>query len=393
MTGVFIVAARRTAIGSFGGSLGGLTPVDLGIPVISALLEQTGLPANRVDSIICGNVLGAGHGMNIARQIGLGAGLNSQSTAYTLNMVCGSGLQAVRLAVQSIAAGDASVVLAGGVESMSQAGYISLTNRFGSRMGASTLIDTMVQDGLTDAFGSGHMGCTAENIAREYQISRADQDSFAAQSQQKAIESIRAGLFRDEIVPIEIKQKKQTLVFTVDEYPREGVTADSLAALKPAFDANGTVTAGNASGINDGAAFVLLCSKEALSEYGLDPLAEITGSACAGVEPAVMGLGPVQAVPRTLQQAGWSMKDLTAIESNEAFAVQALAVSRTLGFDESLVNTRGGAIALGHPIGASGARILVTLLHRLRSAGGGKGLATLCVGGGQGVALTLVCNS
>jgi acetyl-CoA C-acetyltransferase len=312
--------------------------------------------------------------MNISRQIALGAGLAQEASAYTINMVCGSGLRSVCLAAQSIQLGAAQIVAAGGVESMSGSGFLSLDSRWGVRMGNATLVDVMLCDGLTDAFGGGHMGCTAENIAKRYSISREEQDTFAAASQLKAEASIAAGKFVSEIVPVAVPQKKQTVDFLVDEYPRAGTTVESLSALRPAFDTAGTVTAGNASGINDGAAMVVLCSERALQQYGLTAMAEITGFAAGGVAPEVMGLGPTVAVPAALAQAGRRVADLNCIESNEAFAVQALAVGRELGFDDAIVNSWGGAIALGHPIGASGARILVTLVHRILERGGGIGL-------------------
>lgn len=387
MNKVFIAAAKRTAIGAFGGTLQQVSPVDLGIAALRGVLQHSGVPAGAIEEVIAGNVLGAGHGMNVARQVAIGAGIPEHATAYCINMVCGSGLRAVCLAAQAVQTGAIKLVAAGGTESMSGAGHISLQSRWGSRMGDVALRDVMLKDGLTDAFDDGHMGCTAENIARRYSISREEQDAYAAASQQKAEASIAAGKFTTEIVPVVVPQRKNSIEFRVDEYPRSGTTAESLSKLRPAFDPTGTVTAGNASGLNDGAAMLLICSEAALKEHSLAPLAEITGFAVGGVEPEVMGLGPTIAVPKALSMSGRKISELDCIESNEAFAVQALAVARELELPAERINSWGGAIALGHPIGASGARILVTLLHRLQERGGGVGLATLCVGGGQGVAM------
>ncbi|MBX7144954.1 MAG: acetyl-CoA C-acetyltransferase [Oligoflexia bacterium] len=385
---VYIASAVRTAIGSFGGSLTELAPAELGAHAARAALEQANMKESPlVDEVIVGNVLGAGHGMNISRQVCLRAGLPVSTPAYTVNKVCGSGLKAISLGATEIAAGNYDCVLAGGVESMSQAAFVSLTQRWGARMGNSELKDLMLQDGLTDVFNSCHMGITAENIADKYKISRADQDSFALESQNKAQLAISQGYFKTEILPLPImKRGKQVGTFDTDEHPRAGVTLESLSALKPAFKKDGSVTAGNASGINDGAAFLVLASEKALKDRNLKPMAEIVGWASAGVEPAIMGTGPIEAVKRVLSKTGLTSNDIDLIEANEAFAVQALAVNRALEFDPQRVNICGGAIALGHPIGASGARILVTLLHQLRRTGKRVGLATLCVGGGQGIA-------
>mgnify|MGYP001809835382 CR=1 FL=1 len=386
MTEIVIAAAVRTPIGSFSGSLAGYSAAQLGSIAIRAALEQAGLAPAEIDDVILGQVLTAGVGMNPARQAALGAGLSIESTALTLNQVCGSGLRAVALAAQSIRAGDATIVVAGGQESMSNAQHTTFL-RNGVRMGPASLVDTMVFDGLTDVFNSYHMGITAENVAREAGISRADQDAFAAASQAKAEAAIKAGRFKDEIVPVKVVVKKQETLFDTDEFPRFGTTAETLAKLKPAFQADGTVTAGNASGVNDGAAVLVVTSAAEAARRGLTPLARIAGWATAGVDPKVMGLGPVPASQRALAKAGWQVADLDLIEANEAFAAQAVAVNRQMGWDLEKVNVNGGAIALGHPIGASGARVLVSLLHEMRRRDVHKGLATLCIGGGMGIAV------
>lgn len=386
MTEIVIAAAVRTPIGSFSGSLAGYSAAQLGSIVIRAALEQTGLAPAEIDDVILGQVLTAGVGMNPARQAALGAGLSIESTALTLNQVCGSGLRAVALAAQSIRAGDATIVVAGGQESMSNAQHATFL-RNGVRMGPASLVDTMVFDGLTDVFNSYHMGITAENVAREVGISRADQDAFAAASQAKAEAAIKAGRFKDEIVPVKVVVKKQESLFDTDEFPRFGTTAETLAKLKPAFQADGTVTAGNASGVNDGAAVLVVTSAAEAARRGLTPLARIAGWATAGLDPKLMGLGPVPASQRALAKAGWQVSDLDLIEANEAFAAQAVAVNRQMGWDLEKVNVNGGAIALGHPIGASGARVLVSLLHEMRRRDVHKGLATLCIGGGMGIAV------
>jgi acetyl-CoA C-acetyltransferase len=390
MEEVVIVGALRTAIGKFGGSLSTLPAARLGAQVIAALLARTGLEPRRIDEVILGQVLAAGVGQNPARQAALAAGLPVEVPCTTINKVCGSGLKAVQLAAQAIQCGDADIVIAGGQENMSLAPHVLPNSRTGLRMGDWNLVDTLIRDGLWDIFNDYHMGCTAENLVDRYGIPREEQDACAAASQRKAERAIREGRFRDEIVPLEIPQPKgPALVFDTDEFPRAGTTAEALAKLKPAFRPNGTVTPGNASGINDGAAAVVVMSRRTAEAHGLEPLARIAGFGTTGVDPAVMGLGPVGASRRCLEKAGWSVADLDLIEANEAFAAQAIAVNRELGWDTGKVNVNGGAIALGHPIGASGARILVTLLHELRKREARKGLATLCIGGGQGIAVAV----
>ncbi|WP_288440459.1 acetyl-CoA C-acetyltransferase [uncultured Pseudomonas sp.] len=390
MNDVVIVAATRTAIGSFQGALATVPAVDLGAAVIKQLLAQTGLDPAQVDEVILGQVLTAGAGQNPARQAAIKAGLPYSVPALTLNKVCGSGLKALHLAAQAIRCGDAEVVIAGGQENMSLAPYVMPSARTGQRMGHGQLIDTMISDGLWDAFNDYHMGITAENLADNYELSREQQDAFAADSQRKAVEAIDAGRFKAEITPIVMPQKKgEPLVFDRDEQPRPGTTAQSLAKLRPAFKKDGSVTAGNASSLNDGAAAVLLMSASKAQALGLPALAKIAGYASAGVDPAIMGIGPVSATQRCLDKAGWQLADLDLIEANEAFAAQALAVGKALQWDASKVNVNGGAIALGHPIGASGCRVLVTLLHEMTKRDAKKGLATLCIGGGQGVALAI----
>jgi acetyl-CoA C-acetyltransferase len=390
MQDVVIVAATRTAIGSFQGSLAGVPAVELGAAVIKRLLEQSGLDGSEVDEVILGHVLTAGAGQNTARQAAIKAGLPNAVPAMTLNKVCGSGLKALHLGAQAIRCGDADVIIAGGMENMSQAPYVMPAARTGQRMGHGKLIDTMIQDGLWDAFNDYHMGITAENLVDKYAISREEQDAFAAASQQKAVAAIEAGRFADEITPILIPSRKGDPVsFTQDEQPRAGTTAESLGKLKPAFKKDGSVTAGNASSLNDGAAAVLLMSADKAKALGLPVLARIAAYANAGVDPAIMGIGPVSATRRCLDKAGWQLADLDLIEANEAFAAQALSVGKELGWDAAKVNVNGGAIALGHPIGASGCRVLVTLLHEMIKRDAQKGLATLCIGGGQGVALAI----
>lgn len=390
MNDVVIVAATRTAIGSFQGALATVPAVDLGAAVIKQLLAQTGLDPAQVDEVILGQVLTAGAGQNPARQAAIKAGLPYSVPALTLNKVCGSGLKALHLAAQAIRCGDAEVVIAGGQENMSLAPYVMPSARTGQRMGHGQLIDSMISDGLWDAFNDYHMGITAENLADNYELSREQQDAFAADSQRKAVEAIDAGRFKAEITPIVMPQKKgEPLVFDRDEQPRPDTTAQSLAKLRPAFKKDGSVTAGNASSLNDGAAAVLLMSASKAQALGLPALAKIAGYASAGVDPAIMGIGPVSATQRCLDKAGWQLADLDLIEANEAFAAQALAVGKALQWDASKVNVNGGAIALGHPIGASGCRVLVTLLHEMIKRDAKKGLATLCIGGGQGVALAI----
>ncbi len=390
MQEVVIVAATRTAIGSFQGALANVSAVDLGAAVIRQLLAQTGLDGALVDEVIFGQVLTAGAGQNPARQTAIKAGLPHAVPAMTLNKVCGSGLKALHLGAQAIRCGDAEVIIAGGQENMSLSNYVMPGARTGLRMGHAKIIDTMISDGLWDAFNDFHMGITAENLVDKYAISREAQDAFAAASQQKAVAAIEAGRFVDEITPILIPSRKGDPVsFAIDEQPRAGTTAESLGKLKPAFKKDGSVTAGNASSLNDGAAAVLLMSAAKAKALGLPVLAKITAYANAGVDPAIMGIGPVSATQRCLAKAGWQLSDLDLIEANEAFAAQALAVGQELQWDASKVNVNGGAIALGHPIGASGCRILVSLLHEMLKRDAKKGLATLCIGGGQGVALAL----
>ncbi|WCM53700.1 acetyl-CoA C-acetyltransferase [Pseudomonas sp. WJP1] len=390
MQEVVIVAATRTAIGSFQGSLASVSAVDLGAAVIRQLLAQTGLDPAQVDEVIMGQVLTAGAGQNPARQAAIKAGLPFAVPAMTLNKVCGSGLKALHLGAQAIRCGDAEVIIAGGQENMSLANYVMPGARTGLRMGNAPIVDTMISDGLWDAFNDYHMGITAENLAEKYSLSREQQDAFAAASQQKAVAAIEAGRFVDEITPILIPQRKgDPLSFATDEQPRAGTTAESLGKLKPAFKKDGSVTAGNASSLNDGAAAVILMSAEKAKALGLPVLAKIAAYANAGVDPAIMGIGPVSATRRCLDKARWSIDQLELIEANEAFAAQSLAVAKDLEWDLNKVNVNGGAIALGHPIGASGCRVLVTLLHEMIKRDAKKGLATLCIGGGQGVALAL----
>ncbi|MFU2329620.1 acetyl-CoA C-acetyltransferase [Pseudomonas sp. NFX98] len=390
MQEVVIVAATRTAIGSFQGSLANVSAVDLGAAVIRQLLAQTGLDPAEVDEVIMGQVLTAGAGQNPARQASIKAGLPFAVPAMTLNKVCGSGLKALHLGAQAIRCGDADVIIAGGQENMSLSNYVMPGARTGLRMGHAQIVDTMISDGLWDAFNDYHMGITAENLAEKYSLSREQQDAFAAASQQKAVAAIEAGRFVDEITPILIPQRKgDPLSFATDEQPRAGTTAESLGKLKAAFKKDGSVTAGNASSLNDGAAAVILMSAEKAKALGLPVLAKITAYANAGVDPAIMGIGPVSATRRCLDKAGWNIGQLDLIEANEAFAAQSLAVAKDLEWDLNKVNVNGGAIALGHPIGASGCRVLVTLLHEMIKRDAKKGLATLCIGGGQGVALAL----
>lgn len=385
---IVIASAVRTAIGSFQGTLANVSATQLGAIVLEAALERAGVAKEAVDEVIMGNVLQAGLGQNPARQAAIKAGLPQEVPALTINKVCGSGLKAVHLAVQSILSGDAEVVLAGGMENMSQAPYLMEGARSGYRMGDQKVVDSMIRDGLWCAFNDYHMGITAENLCERYGLTREEQDEFAAWSQEKAQRAISEGRFQEEIVPVPIPQRKgDPVLFATDEFPRAGVTAEALAKLRPAFKKDGTVTAGNASGINDGAAAVLVMSGEKARELGVKPLARIVANASAGVDPSIMGIGPVPATQRVLAKAGLTLDQIDLIEANEAFAVQSLAVGKELGIDKEKLNVNGGAIALGHPIGASGARILVTLVHELGKRSGAKyGLATLCIGGGQGVA-------
>ena len=387
---IVIVAATRTAIGSFGGSLSSIPAHKLGSAVISSLLRKTGLDSNLVDEVILGQVLTAGSGQNPARQASIDAGLAEVTPAMTINKVCGSGLKAVQLAFQAVACGDAEIVIAGGQENMSLSGHVLPRSREGKKMGPWEMVDTMVVDGLWCAFNDYHMGVTAENIASKYDYSREGQDEFAASSQQKTESAQISDLFRDEITEITIPQRRgDDVVFDTDEYPRHGATIDSLAKLKPAFTKDGTVTAGNASGINDGAAAVMVMTASKAQELGLKPMAKIVSYASAGVDPKIMGTGPIPATSKCLEKAGWNASELDRVEANEAFAAQAMSVNDVLGLDKSKVNVTGGAIALGHPIGASGARILVTLLHGMQRDKADKGLATLCIGGGMGVAMAV----
>ena len=388
MTEVVIVAAVRTPIGSFGGSLKDISTVDLGSLVIKNAIERAGLEPEQVDEVIMGNVLGAGLGQNVARQMSVHAGVPVTVPAFTINKVCGSGLKAVQLAVQAVLCGDAEVVVAGGAENMSQAPYILPNQRWGSRMGNATVVDTMLRDGLTDGFEDYHMGITAENVAEQYGITREDQDSFALQSQKRAVAAVEAGRFKEEIVPVEIPQRRgEPLVFDTDEFPRKDVSLEGLSKLRPAFQKDGSVTAGNSSGINDGAAAVVVMSAEKAKELGITALATIKSYASAGLDPKVMGCGPIYASRKALEKAGLTVADLDLVESNEAFAAQACAVAKELNLDLEKVNVNGGAISLGHPIGASGCRILVTLLHEMQKRDAKRGLVTLCIGGGMGTAL------
>ncbi len=382
-----IVSAARTAIGSFGGSLSTVPAHELGAIVIRAALERAGVKPEMVEEVLMGQILTAAQGQNPARQAALKAGIPATVPATTINKVCGSGLKTVALAAQAIMAGDADIIVAGGQENMSLAPYALTQARSGYRMGHGQVIDTMIKDGLWCAFEDCHMGITAENIAEQYGITREEQDEFALASQNKAEAAIRAGRFKDEIVPVTVRTRKSEVVFDTDEFPRFGSTLDGLAKLRPAFKKDGTVTAGNASGINDGAAAVLVMSADKAKELGLTPLAVIRAYASAGVEPRIMGMGPVPATRKALARAGLTLDQIDLIEANEAFAAQALGVARELQFDFAKVNVNGGAIALGHPIGASGTRILVTLLHEMQKRETRYGLATLCIGGGQGIAM------
>jgi acetyl-CoA C-acetyltransferase len=390
MTNVVIVDAIRTPIGSFGGALANLPASHLGALLIKALVERNKLAVDAVDEVILGQILTAGTGQNPARQAAIEAGLPHECPSMTINKLCGSGLKAVHLAAQAIKCGDADIIIAGGQENMSAAPHLLPNSRDGQRMGDWPLRDSMLVDGLMDAFNNYHMGVTAENIAKKYQFSRDDQDAFAAASQQKTEKAQADGIFSDEVVPVEIPQRRgDPVVFDRDEYPKAGVTAEGLGKLRPAFDREGTVTAGNASGINDGAAVVLVMSADKAAELGLEPMANITAYSSAGVDPAIMGTGPIPATRKCLEKAGWTVDDLDLIESNEAFAAQSMSVNHDLEWDTNKVNISGGAIALGHPVGASGARVLVTLLHGMKRTGAKRGLATLCIGGGQGVALAV----
>ena len=383
---IVLAGACRTAIGKMGGGLSTTPAVELGALVIKEALQRAGVKPEQVDHVYMGNVLQAALGQNPARQAALKAGLPYTSTAVTVNIVCGSGLNCVNMAAQMIEAGDADIVVAGVMENMSMAPYALTKARFGYRMNNATMIDTMVNDGLWDAFTDYHMGITAENVAEKYGLTREELDAFSANSQQKAVAAQQSGAFDEEIVPVEIKTKKGTVVFNKDEGPREGTTVETLSKLKPAFKKDGIVTAGNSSGINDGAAAVVVMSEEKAKELGVKPMAVWIGGALGGVDPAIMGIGPVEASTRLFKKTGFGVQDMDLIEANEAFAAQSVAVARDLNFDMAKVNVNGGAVALGHPIGASGCRILVTLLYAMKHKNAKRGLATLCIGGGQGCA-------
>jgi len=388
MSDVVIAGAARTPVGAFNGALASLTAAELGTIAISSALERAGIPASDVDEVVLGQVLTAATGMNPARQALLAAGIPDDRTAYLVNQVCGSGLRSVAQGFQAIKLGEANVVVAGGQESMSQAPHASQM-RNGTKMGDVTLVDTMIKDGLWCAMMGYHMGNTAENVAEKWQITRDEQDAFAAGSQQKAEAAQNAGRLKDEITPVTISSRKGDVVVEADEYPRHGTTIETLGRLRPAFNKDGTVTAGNASGINDGAAAIILTSSDEAESRGLKPLARIASWATAGVEPSVMGSGPIPASRKALEKAGWGVDDLDLVEANEAFAAQAIAVNRDMGWDPAIVNVNGGAIAIGHPIGASGARVLVTLLHEMEKRDAKKGLTTLCIGGGMGIAMCI----
>ena len=393
MKEVVIVGAARTAIGSFGGTLKSVPASTLGAIAVKEAIKRAGITPEMVEEVIMGNVLQAGLGQNVARQISMEAGIPKEVPSMTLNKVCGSGLRAVELAAQIIKAGDADIIVAGGAENMSLSPYVVPAARWGARMGDTKLVDVMIRDGLSDAFSGVHMGITAENICEQWGLTREELDQFAAASQQKAEAAIAAGKFKDEIVPVEIPQKKgDPKIFDTDEFPRAGVTAEGLAGLKPAFKKDGMVTAANASGINDSGAAVIVMSKEKADELGIKPMATIKSYASAGVDPQIMGIGPVPATQKALAKAGLEIKDIDLIEANEAFAAQSVAVGKELGFDASKLNVNGGAIALGHPIGASGCRILITLLYEMARRDAKTGLATLCIGGGQRTALIVERN-
>jgi acetyl-CoA C-acetyltransferase len=390
MTEVVIVAAGRTALGKFGGSLAKISAPELGAHVIKGLLEKTGVKGEQISEVIMGQVLTAGSGQNPARQSVIKAGLPNTVPALTINKVCGSGLKAVMLGAQAIACGDAEIVIAGGQENMSASPHVMMGSRDGFRMGDAKLVDSMIVDGLWDVYNQYHMGITAENVAEKYGINRAEQDEFAVKSQNKAEAAIKAGRFKDEIFPLSIPQRKgDPVVFDTDEFPRLGATLDNMTALKPAFKKDGSVTAANASGLNDGAAAVMLMSAAKAKELGLPVLAKIQAYASAGLDPSIMGMGPVPASTKCLEKAGWKPADLDLMEINEAFAAQACAVNKEMGWDTSKINVNGGAIALGHPIGASGCRVLVSLIHEMNKRDAKKGLASLCIGGGMGVALAV----
>ena len=385
---VVIVSAARTPVGSFNGAFGSTPAQELGAIAIKAALERAKVSPQDVDEVVFGQILAGGGGQNPARQAAMAAGVPQDKTAWGLNQLCGSGLRTVAIGMQQIANGDANVIVAGGMESMSMAPHLAYM-RAGTKMGDIKFMDSMLKDGLFDAFHGYHMGVTAENVAAQWQISREEQDKFAVGSQNKAEAAQKAGKFKDEIVPVTVKTRKGDVIVDQDEYIRHGATLDQMAKLKPAFSKEGTVTAGNASGINDGAAAIVLMTAEEAAKRGLTPIARIASWATAGVDPKIMGSGPIPASRKALEKAGWKVKDLDLVEANEAFAAQAIAVNKDMGWDPSIVNVNGGAIAIGHPIGASGARVLTTLLHEMQKRGSKKGLATLCIGGGMGVALTV----
>lgn len=388
MREVVIVSAVRTAVGSFGGVFKNVSAVELGITAAKAAIERAGITPEQVDEVYIGNVLPAGQGQNVARQVSLGAGVPIEVPAMTINIVCGSGLRSVSLASQLISNGDAEIILVGGTENMTMTPYLVPTARYGARMGNTTMVDGMVHDGLWDIFNDYHMGLTAENIAQQWNLTREEQDQLAVTSQNRAEAAQKEGRFKDEIVPVVIPQRRgEAIVVEEDEYIRKGASLEAMAKLRPAFKRDGTVTAGNASGINDGAAMLIVMSKEKADELGLKPLARIAGHATKGVDPSIMGTGPIPSSKAALEKAGWTIEDVDLVEANEAFAAQALSVAKELNFDMDKVNVNGGAIALGHPIGASGARILVTLLHEMARRDVKKGLATLCIGGGMGTTL------
>jgi acetyl-CoA C-acetyltransferase len=386
MTDVFITSATRTGVGSFSGSLSNLQAHDLGKIVIEDSLKKSSVESTEVDEVILGQVLTAGTGQNPARQASINAGISKETPAWVVNQVCGSGLRSVALGFQAIKNQDANIIIAGGQESMSQSPHC-MHLRSGTKMGDAKMIDTMIKDGLWDAFNGYHMGSTAENVAEKFQITREQQDEFAFNSQLKASKAKAAGLFKDEITPVEIVSRKETTIFDQDEYIKDNIQLEKLSSLRPAFAKDGSVTAANASGINDGAAALTLMNEAELAKRNIEPLARVVSWASVGVDPSIMGTGPIPSVRKALEKAGWSINDLDLIESNEAFAAQACAVNKELGWDTSKVNVNGGAIAIGHPIGASGARILVTLLHQMKRQDAKKGLATLCIGGGMGIAL------
>ncbi len=389
MREVVIVGAARTPIGNFNGSLSGVSAVDLGVVAVKEALKRAGVSPEMVDETVMGCILQAGQGQGVARQVAVKSGIPVEKPAYTINMICGSGLRAVQIAAQQIMTGECDVVVAGGTENMSAAPYLLKNARTGYKMGHGEVVDSMIHDSLTDIFNNYHMGVTAENLAEKYSLTREEQDQFAAASQNKAEAAIKEGKFKDEIVPVIIPSKKGDVVVDTDEFPRPGVTAEALGKLRPAFKKDGTVTAGNASGINDGAAVVVVMAAEKAKELGIEPLARVAGYGSAGVDPSIMGIGPVPAVKKALERANLKLEDIDLVEANEAFAAQSLAVAKELGLDMSKVNVNGGAIALGHPVGASGTRILITLLYEMKRRNAKHGLATLCIGGGMGTALVV----